>query len=93
MALGLIGNGYDKDFDYSSFTARHQTVQPDHEPIAVVGLSLKFPQEAVSPESFWSVLMNARCTMTEVPRDRFNGSAFFHPDPKKLDAVSVVPIL
>lgn len=89
MASGLLRNGYDKESQYPSSMVEHKSVQPDLESIAVIGFSLKFPQEAISPDSFWSVLMDARCTMTEVPRDRFNGPAFFHPDSKRLDAVSV----
>lgn len=88
MAPGLLSDGYDKESQYLSSVVGHKSVRPDLEPIAVIGLSLKFPQEAISPDSFWSVLMDARCTMTEVPRDRFNGAAFFHPDSNRLDAVS-----
>ena len=89
MAPGLLSNGYDKEFQYPSSMMETKYGQPELESIAVIGLSLKFPQEAISPDSFWSVLMDARCTMTEVPRDRFNGPAFFHPDSNRLDAVSV----
>ena len=35
--------------------------------IAIIGLSLKFPQEASSAEGFWDMLMGKRCAMTEVP--------------------------
>jgi hypothetical protein len=56
-------------------------------PIAVVGLSLKFPQEATSPESFWKMLMEKRCAMTEVPSDRFNIDAFHGVDNGRIDTV------
>jgi hypothetical protein len=56
-------------------------------PIAVVGLSLKFPQEATSPESFWKMLMDKRCAMTEVPSDRFNINAFHGVDNGRIDTV------
>ena len=57
------------------------------EPIAVIGLSLRFPQDAVSVDSFWGMLMERRCAMTEIPKDRMNLSAFYHPDANRQDNV------
>ena len=50
------------------------------EPIAVIGLSVKFPQEATSAKSFWKMLVEGRSAMTDFPNDRFNIDAFYHPD-------------
>ena len=47
------------------------------EPIAIIGMSLKFPQDATSPESLWRMLMEGRSAMTEIPKDRFNIEAFY----------------
>ena len=58
------------------------------EPIAVIGFSIKFPQEAVSPESFWDMLTEARSAMTDFPKDRFNLNSFYHPDANRHDTVS-----
>lgn len=58
------------------------------EPIAVVGLSLKFPDDATSPESFWNLLMEKRCASREIPSDRANLEAFYHSDGTRPDAVS-----
>ncbi|KAL9081942.1 MAG: hypothetical protein Q9159_006883 [Coniocarpon cinnabarinum] len=52
----------------------------DSEPIAVIGLSLRFPGEAVSAEAFYDVIVNGRRTMTEFPSDRLNKQAFYDPD-------------
>ena len=57
------------------------------EPIAVVGLSLRFPQDATSSESLWNMLMEGRCAMTEVPEDRWNLVSFYHPDAERKDSV------
>ncbi|KAL5041185.1 hypothetical protein BDW71DRAFT_213267 [Aspergillus fruticulosus] len=57
------------------------------EPIAIVGLSLKFPQEATSPEAFWNMLVEKRCAMTEVPSDRYNIDAFHGTDTSRTDQV------
>ncbi|KAL4937319.1 hypothetical protein BDV06DRAFT_227076, partial [Aspergillus oleicola] len=58
-------------------------------PLAIVGLSLKFPQDAVSPESFWDMIVQGRCAATEFPQDRLNIAAHYHPDPNRLDSLSV----
>src|SRR5687767_5173130 len=42
-----------------------------HEPIAVVGLSCRFPGGADTPEKFWKVLRVGIDTATDVPADRF----------------------
>ena len=51
------------------------------EDIAIIGFSLRFPQDAVSAESFWNMLDEGRSAATEVPETRFNIDAFYHPDP------------
>ena len=57
------------------------------EPIAVVGFSLKFPQDADSAPSFWSMLRDKRCAMTEWPKDRINLEAFYHRDESRDEKV------
>ncbi|KAI9711735.1 MAG: Type I Iterative PKS [Bogoriella megaspora] len=59
---------------------------PTLEPIAVIGYSFKFPQEAVTPEGFWDLLANARCVSTEFPEARINARAYYHPDYSRHDA-------
>ncbi|KAF2465949.1 BcPKS1, polyketide synthase [Lindgomyces ingoldianus] len=50
------------------------------EPLAVVGISLKYPQDATSPERFWNMMEERRCAMTEWPRDRVNIDAFYNQE-------------
>ena len=57
------------------------------EPIAVLGFSVNFPQDAISAASFWQMLGEGRSAMTEVPQNRFNVNAFYHPNPERLDTV------
>ncbi|MCJ1245434.1 hypothetical protein MMC30_002638 [Trapelia coarctata] len=59
------------------------------EPIAIVGFALKFPQDATSSESFWSMMEEGRCAATAFPANRFNADAFYHPDNSRNDAFSV----
>ena len=50
------------------------------EAIAVIGFSLKFPGDADSPASFWSMLENGRSAMSEWPKNRLTMDAFYHRD-------------
>ncbi|EHA24700.1 hypothetical protein ASPNIDRAFT_210217 [Aspergillus niger ATCC 1015] len=58
------------------------------DPVAVVGFSLRFPQDATSPQSFWKILQEGRSVTTEVPSDRFNINGFYHPDASRTDTVN-----
>lgn len=59
------------------------------EPIAVIGLGVKLPQDASSQESFWQMLLDGRSAMTEVPKNRMNIDAYYHPDKRHVGTVSV----
>ncbi|KAI8941217.1 hypothetical protein NX059_002455 [Plenodomus lindquistii] len=47
------------------------------EPIAVIGFAHKLPQDVTSADSLWSLLMERRTTMTEVPKNRWNVNGFY----------------
>ena len=59
------------------------------EPIAVTGLSLKFPQDVTSTKSFNTMLMEGRCAVTEFPKDRINLDAFYSTDANRKDTVQL----
>ncbi|KAL8855884.1 MAG: hypothetical protein Q9178_007504 [Gyalolechia marmorata] len=63
--------------------------QESAEPVAVIGFSSTFPQDATSPEAFWQMLIEGRSAMTKVPQDRFNVDAFYDPDAQRLDTLNV----
>lgn len=52
------------------------------EPLAIIGLSCKFPGDADSPETFWRMIQERRCAMTAWPEDRVKLEAFTHRDSK-----------
>lgn len=54
--------------------------------IAICGFSIKFPQEATSPNAFWKMMMEKRCAMTDFPEDRINLEGF-HSSRNKLNTV------
>ena len=47
------------------------------EPIAIVGMSCRFPGGANNLESFWSLLANGRNAITEIPRERWDVDKYF----------------
>lgn len=49
----------------------------DSNDIAVCGLSLKFPQDATTPEALWDMMLQRHCAMTEFPPDRVNVDGFY----------------
>ncbi len=51
------------------------------EPIAIVGLGLRFPGGANDPASFWQLLHDGVDAITEVPADRWDVDAYYDPDP------------
>ncbi|KAI1480108.1 hypothetical protein F4774DRAFT_425201 [Daldinia eschscholtzii] len=56
-------------------------------PIAIIGMSFQFPDDATSAESFWSMMMEGRCASRDFPVDRLGGSALYHPDPSRGDSL------
>lgn len=56
------------------------TSQFTKEPIAIVGLSCRFPQ-APNPQAFWELLRNGVDAIREVPADRWDVDAFHSNDP------------
>ncbi|MEU1904650.1 SDR family NAD(P)-dependent oxidoreductase [Streptomyces hygroscopicus] len=49
------------------------------EPVAVVGMSCRFPGGADTPERFWRNLLQGVNTASEVPPDRWDMDAYYHP--------------
>lgn len=55
--------------------------QAKREPIAIVGMACRFPGGNHDPESFWQFLREGRDAIREIPADRWDVDAFYHPDP------------
>ncbi|KAI1104800.1 beta-ketoacyl synthase domain-containing protein [Jackrogersella minutella] len=54
--------------------------QPPSEPIAVVGSSCRFAGGVTSPAKLWEALCEVPDLSQEVPAQRFDAKAFYHPD-------------
>ena len=57
------------------------------EPIAIVGIGCRFPG-AQGPADFWRLLIEGRCTVGEVPSDRFDLDLYYDPRPATPGRVS-----
>lgn len=52
------------------------------EPIAIIGMSLRFPNGANDPEKFWQLLRAGVDCITEIPPSRWNLDDYYDPDPE-----------
>ncbi|KAF2258901.1 hypothetical protein CC78DRAFT_621456 [Lojkania enalia] len=50
--------------------------------IAIVGSSCRLPGNVSSPLEFWQLLSNPQDLRQNIPQNRFNSTAFYHPHPE-----------
>ncbi|MBH5338034.1 SDR family NAD(P)-dependent oxidoreductase [Streptomyces pactum] len=59
-----------------------ETEEREREPIAIVGMSCRYPGDAGSPEELWRLLADGRDAVGDFPTDRdWDLETLFHPDP------------
>lgn len=63
----------------SSLGGRVGAVMPAREPIAIIGISGRYPL-AANVEEFWENLKAGRDCITEIPKDRWPLEGFYYPD-------------
>lgn len=63
---------------------------PSPAPIAIVGLAGRFPGEATNAKNLWDMCCQGRSAWSEMPSDRFNVKAYFHPNPSKSGCVRTI---
>src|ERR1700683_1546458 len=52
------------------------------EPVAIIGLGLRFPGNASTPEALWNVLASGVDTVAEIPVSRWPLEQYYDPDPE-----------
>jgi acyl transferase domain-containing protein len=72
----------------TSETGAGIAINDRQEPIAIVGMSCRFPGDADTPQGFWDLLSQGKDAWSEVPKDRFNIDAYYHPSSDREGAVS-----
>ncbi|MEA5554859.1 type I polyketide synthase [Nodularia spumigena] len=58
-----------------------ETPQLEEDPIVIVGMACRFPGGANDLESFWQLLAQGKDAVREIPGDRWDMQAWYHPDP------------
>ena len=58
--------------------------QAKAEPIAIIGMSCRFPGGANEPEAFWQLLSLGQDAVTEIPPERWDVEAYYDPNPNAL---------
>ncbi|KAF2158513.1 hypothetical protein M409DRAFT_71605 [Zasmidium cellare ATCC 36951] len=74
--MGSIAESHDEHFSHLP-------------PLAVVGMSFRFPSEATDAHEFWKMMLEKRCASKEIPADRFSSTAHHHPDVNRVDSLSI----
>ncbi|RAK74691.1 type I polyketide synthase [Aspergillus fijiensis CBS 313.89] len=57
-------------------------------PIAIVGMSWRFPGEARSASGFWDILRKGESAKTRIPAERFDPDAYYHPSADRQGAIT-----
>lgn len=70
----------------SAPAAASESYSPN-EPVAIVGMGCRFPG-AGTIDSFWNLLMNGECAVSEVPSDRWDVHSYYDPDLNHVDTMS-----
>ncbi len=59
------------------------------DPIAIIGIGCRFPGSGRTPEGFWEMLSNKTDAIREIPEDRWDKDAYYHPNPKVIGKIIV----
>jgi len=52
-----------------------------HEPVAVIGMAMRYPGGVHSAETYWSLLENGIDAISDIPESRFDAKALYNADP------------
>jgi len=63
-------------------------MEDKQDPIAVVGMSCRFPGDADTPQGFWGLLSRGESAWSKVPKSRFNVDSYYHPSAEREGSVS-----
>ncbi|KAL8784315.1 MAG: hypothetical protein Q9195_009094 [Heterodermia aff. obscurata] len=67
----------------------HTSISTNVMPIAIVGISCRFPGGINDPQEMWRVCSAGHSAWSEIPKSRFNGDAFYHPNPERGNSMNV----
>jgi acyl transferase domain-containing protein len=97
MAPGITSSGYHAPFPSDSESedgvVPEESERPLTMPIAIVGMSCRFPGEVNSPETLWDLCASAKSAWSMIPRSRFDQSAWYHPNKEHVGTVRRIVLL
>lgn len=59
------------------------------EPIAIIGMAMRFPGGSHSSESFWDMISKGRSAHSAIPKERFDAAGYYHPDGARTGSINV----
>ena len=73
--------------EYSNALLADTRSTPD-DAIAIIGMACRFPNGANSPDAYWSLLRDGIDAISEVPKNRWDNTRYFDPEPEKPGKIS-----
>lgn len=64
-----------------------ESLPPKTMPIAIIGMSCRFPGGATDPNKLWDLCVNGKSAWSEIPESRFIRAAWYHPDKEHIGTV------
>ncbi|KAL8715329.1 MAG: hypothetical protein Q9225_006403 [Loekoesia sp. 1 TL-2023] len=58
-------------------------------PVAIIGMSCRFPGGADNISKFWDLIVDGKAAWSEIPKDKFNAAAYYHPSHTRRDATNI----
>nr|Q86ZD9.1 RecName: Full=Squalestatin tetraketide synthase; Short=SQTKS; AltName: Full=Highly reducing polyketide synthase 1; Short=HR-PKS 1; AltName: Full=Squalestatin S1 biosynthesis cluster protein pks1 [Phoma sp. C2932]AAO62426.1 type I polyketide synthase [Phoma sp. C2932] len=68
----------------------HQHNEDATIPIAIIGMSCRFPGNATSPEKLWELCAQGRSAWSSIPKSRFRQEGFYNPNAERVGTSHVV---
>src|SRR6202041_2527760 len=71
-------------YELRQLRSRVEELEHQHtEPVAIVGMGLRFPGPVSTAEEFWKLLENGTDTVAEIPPTRWSLEDYYDPDPDR----------
>lgn len=77
--------------DYDAPRPQSHVNSTIQEPIAIVGATCRLAGDADSMHGLWNMMRKSQTGHAEVPKERWDAEAWYHPDPDRKGAVSRDP--
>ena len=88
MAPYLNGHSETAESQESSEMGGPATLEDKSMPIAIVGIGFRGPGDAISVDNLFSMISEGREGRSQIPKERWNNEAFYHPNPARNGTVS-----